>query len=190
MTRKRQAPGTQGDMERPSIAWENILKALEALYLEVDEAALRLRSIHAGRLHCAQGCTTCCIDGITVFEVEAGYIEHHAGDLIEMAEPHPEGACAFLDGQGSCRIYQYRPYVCRTQGLPLRWIDETGDGTPVEMRDICPVNESGSPVEELPREHCWSIGPFEAKLAALQVMASGGTPVRISLRSLFEQKVP
>ena len=34
----------------------------------------------------------------------------------------PEGACAFLDGEGGCRVYPDRPYVCRTQGLPLRWI--------------------------------------------------------------------
>ncbi|HPI93418.1 MAG TPA: arsenic resistance N-acetyltransferase ArsN2 [Deltaproteobacteria bacterium] len=173
-------------MKKPSLAWEDIMKALEALYLEVDEAALRLQAVHAGRLHCTQGCSTCCVDGITVFEVEAGYIEHHAGGLIETAEPYPEGACAFLDGQGSCRIYQYRPYVCRTQGLPLRWMEETGDGVVVEMRDICPVNDAGPPVETLPEGHCWTVGPFETRLAALQALASGDAMVRIPLRSLLE----
>ncbi|HOY74444.1 MAG TPA: YkgJ family cysteine cluster protein [Deltaproteobacteria bacterium] len=172
-------------MTSPSTPWGDILKSLEALYLEVDEAALRLMSIHAGRLHCSPGCSTCCIDDITVFEVEAQYIAHHAAEIIETGDPHPEGACAFLDGEGSCRIYKYRPYVCRTQGLPLRWIEETAEGTPVEMRDICPVNEPGIPVEELPGERCWTIGPFETRLAALQVLASGGIPVRIALRSLF-----
>lgn len=165
----------------------DILSALDELYREVDEAALGLRSTHAGRIRCVKGCAECCMDGITVFEVEAGFIMRHAGSVIETAEPHPEGACAFLDGQGACRIYPYRPYVCRTQGLPLRWIDKTGDSTFVEMRDICPLNEAGTPVETLPGDQCWPIGPFEAKLAALQALASRGVPARVSLRSLFSR---
>lgn len=171
----------QGPADRP-----DILNALADLYREVDRKALELRGLHTGRLRCTQGCSTCCVDGITVFEVEAGYIEHHAGDLIKTAEPHPEGACAFLDEGGACRIYQYRPYVCRTQGLPLRWMEEAGDGVVVEMRDICPVNDAGPPVETLPEEHCWTVGPFETRLAALQALASGDAMIRIPLRSLFE----
>lgn len=163
----------------------DILSAIKEIHREVDDAALRLRVFYAERLRCSKGCTACCIDDITVFEVEAAYIVHHAGGITETAEPHPRGACAFLDGQGSCRIYPYRPYVCRTQGLPLRWIEKTGDDTFVEMRDICPLNEAGIPVETLHGDQCWFIGPFEAKLAALQALASGGVPARVSLRSLF-----
>ena len=176
-------------MDHPSAAWPDILKALEEFYREVDEAVRRLSTLHAGRMRCVRGCALCCMDGITVFEVEAEYVRHHGRRLIETLEPHPEGACAFLDGQGSCRIYPYRPYVCRTQGLPLRWIEETEDGIPVEMRDICPVNEAGPPVEELSPDHCWTIGPAEMRLAALQSLVSGDSPVRVPLRALFRSTV-
>jgi hypothetical protein len=53
------------------------------------------------------------------------------------------------------------------------------------MRDICPVNESGPAVETLPGEQCWTIGPVELRLAALQALASGMEMVRVPLRALF-----
>jgi hypothetical protein len=77
--------------------------------------------------------------------------------------------------------------VCRTQGLPLRWVEQLPDGTPVEMRDICPLNDQGEPVEALPVQECWSIGPFEDRLARLQIAVDGGDLRRIALRTMFQQ---
>jgi hypothetical protein len=53
------------------------------------------------------------------------------------------------------------------------------------MRDICSLNESGIPVEELDREACWTIGPFEEKLALLQWQIDQGQMKRLALRDLF-----
>lgn len=128
------------------------------------------------------------MDGLTVFEVEAENIRCYHADLLAEGAPHPEGACAFLDEAGACRIYEHRPYVCRTQGLPLRWIEERSDGNLVELRDICPLNANGPPVEALPAEECWSIGPFEERLAKLQATADGGKLRRVALRSLFRRR--
>ncbi|MFH1568638.1 MAG: YkgJ family cysteine cluster protein, partial [Gemmatimonadota bacterium] len=97
-----------------------------------------------------------------------------------------EGACAFLDAEGACRIYPQRPYVCRTQGLPLRWLDEV-DGATVELRDICPLNEEGVPIEELDAAACWTIGPAEGALAEFQARADGGQGRRVALRGLFHR---
>jgi len=162
------------------------MNALEDLYLEIDQKAYELFDLHSDRLLCRQGCIKCCMDGITVFEVEARNIREHYGGLLELGVPHTEDACAFLDLKGTCRIYQYRPYVCRTQGLPLRWLDETGTGDIVELRDICPENESGPAIVTLHEEQCWTIGPFELRLAALQALVSGKETVRVPLRSLFK----
>ena len=160
--------------------------SLRALYREIDRIAGSIHRIHGDRLRCRKGCADCCIDGITVFEVEARYILKHCSHLVGPHPAHPPGACAFLDSDGSCRIYPFRPYVCRTQGLPLSWIDEDQDLSPVEMRDICPLNDPGPPIVELPLDACWSIGPFEARLAGLQMEMSGGSTGRIRLRDLFE----
>ncbi|MCA8922161.1 MAG: YkgJ family cysteine cluster protein [Planctomycetes bacterium] len=155
---------------------------LDRLYADVDEGAGRLHAQHAASLACARGCADCCVDGITVFEVEAARIRAQHGALLAAGEPHPEGACAFLDGERACRIYADRPYVCRTQGLPLRWLDEL-EGQTVEYRDVCPLNEAVG-LEGLPATACWSLGPVEARLQALQRGASGDLR-RVPLRALF-----
>jgi len=155
---------------------------LERLHDEIDRAVAPLEQRHADRLQCRRGCSACCVDEITVFEVEAERIRAHHQELLASGRPHPPGACAFLDAEGGCRIYADRPYVCRTQGLPLRWREENGQ----ELRDICELNE----VEEMPLEtidagDCWTIGPHEGRLAQLQVEVGGAPPKRISLRELF-----
>jgi hypothetical protein len=162
------------------------LARLVALHDEVDAEAARLATIHRGRLHCRLGCDACCVDGIRVFEVEAERIRAARPELLREA-PHPPGACAFLDARGACRIHAERPYVCRTQGLPLRWIDAAAGG-PVERRDICPLNEAGPPLESLPEQSCWTLGPAEGRLAALQAEADGGRLRRVALRDLFEPR--
>jgi hypothetical protein len=131
------------------------------------------------------GCTDCCQDGITVFEVEAARIRAEAREVL-LQQPGPAGACAFLSADGACRIYDQRPYVCRTQGLPLRWLDEGPGGETVEYRDICPLNEDeGAPdLASLAAEACWSIGPFEVRLAQLQA-ETGAAGRRVPLRGLF-----
>ncbi|MFB3819563.1 MAG: YkgJ family cysteine cluster protein [Candidatus Methylomirabilales bacterium] len=166
---------------------EKVLAALAELYEDVDAEAARLGAVHGPRLLCGQGCTRCCIDGVTVFEVEAEHIRRRHGSLLAGARPHPEGACAFLDDAGACRIYADRPYVCRTQGLPLRWTEEHHDGSIVERRDICPLNGPGPPIETLRQDECWTIGPAEGRLVALQARLAGGRLRRVSLRSLFER---
>lgn len=132
----------------------------------------------------------CCVDELTVFEVEAQNIRQSHSNLLQTAVPHSPGACAFLDTDGACRIYEDRPYVCRTQGLPLRWLEEEASGDFVELRDICPLNDEGDvePIEELPEDECWSIGPTEERLAKLQLQFGQGKLSRIPLRSLFQRE--
>jgi len=157
-----------------------------ALHAEVDAASSTLAVRLGPRLRCGRGCAPCCVDGLTVFEVEAERIRSAHADLLGGGSPHEPGACAFLDELGACRIYASRPYVCRTQGLPLRWIDEAEDGTPCELRDICPLNEPGEPpIVALAQADCWTLGPFESRLAALQQKCCGGCMERVALRSLF-----
>jgi Fe-S-cluster containining protein len=162
------------------------LNWIERFHAAVDDVAGPIAELHAKRLQCRAGCSACCTDGITVFEIEADRIVARHQDLLENGEPHAEGGCAFLDGAGRCRIYEERPYVCRTQGLPLRWIEEDEDGAAYEARDICPLNdEGGPPLEELEADAIWTIGPFEDRLAAQQRAVDGGEGRRVGLRELF-----
>lgn len=165
---------------------QQALAEVLALHAEVDAWVADLVALHAARLRCGRGCAGCCQDELTVLEVEALRIRDRHPELLASGAPHPAGACAFLDAQGGCRIYADRPYVCRTQGLPLRWLEEREGDEWVEYRDICPLNEEGPPIEELELEDCWSLGIFEPRLADLQEeLQGGGEPRRVALRDLF-----
>lgn len=164
---------------------DEAIAAVLRLHAEIDRRAHGLETRHADRLQCRRGCASCCVDELTVFEVEADVIRARAGEVLRES-PHAEGACAFLDAQGACRIYAHRPYVCRTQGLPLRWIDFEDPAAESEQRDICPLNESDEPLDSLLADECWEIGPTEGRLAALQAARDGGLLRRVRLRSLFD----
>jgi Fe-S-cluster containining protein len=158
--------------------------SIASLHSDVDRESRRLHVLHAPRLQCRLGCSSCCVDGLTVFDVEADDIRRHYPELLAHGAPHAEGGCAFVGEGNDCRIYAHRPYVCRTQGLPLRWIEQEGNRDPVELRDICPLNEEGEPIETLLAEDCWTIGPTEERLGQLQ-LAGGGGARRTPLRDLF-----
>lgn len=158
------------------------LEALDRIHDGVDGRARAIAESHGSRIVCARGCFDCCVDELTVFEIEAEKIRRDFPELLEFAEPHPPGRCVFIGETGECRIYESRPYVCRTQGLPLRWLDETE----VEYRDICPLNdEEGDAVETLDEERCWTIGPTEDALRRLQASLDGGELRRVALRDVF-----
>ncbi len=164
----------------------NSRDGIERLHDEIDREILPLVRTHASRLQCRRGCSGCCVDEITVFEIEAEPIRRRHAELLRSGRPHPEGACAFLDDQGDCRIYEDRPYVCRTQGLPLRWTDTDGQGCPIELRDICPLNDRReTPLETVAESDCWTIGPFEGRLAQMQAGTTNGRIPRVRLRDLF-----
>lgn len=154
-----------------------VVAAVGQLHQVVDQLVAPLEARHAGWMRCARGCHGCCVDDLTVTGVEARWIATRRAAWLATATPGPRGRCAMLDESGACRIYEDRPYVCRTQGLPLRWL-EAG----VERRDVCPVHEPSEDLTALPADACWSIGPFEARLAAWNDAAGLG---RVALRDLF-----
>lgn len=154
---------------------EEYLKKLDALHRAVDTMAAALSERHSERLQCKRGCYACCTDGLTVFDIEADRIRRGVQDSLRGEKASDEG-CAFLDEHGGCRIYEFRPYVCKTQGLPLRWFDDAG-----EHRDICPLNRTSESLDELEAGECWTIGRAEDILRDL----SDGS--RVELRLLFEE---
>ncbi len=163
---------------RATIEW------VERVHGVVDALTAPIVTGHGARLNCRSGCNACCTDGLSVFAIEAALIAEHHSELLAGGAPHAEGACAFLDDAGACRIYAQRPYVCRTQGLPLRWLEQDEDG-PAEVRDICPLNVEGPALEELTADECWTLGPFEERLGERQASIDGGEGRRVALRSLF-----
>lgn len=159
---------------------------IDDYYARIDTAAKRVADLHSGRLVCQRGCSACCLDDLTVSPVEAERIRLAHPALLREAVPHSRGACAFLDQEGACRIYGERPAVCRSQGLPLRVLFEDDCGEIAERRDICELNVCASkPLDKIPEDDCWLLGPFELELGAIEEGRFGDGAERIGLRSLF-----
>ncbi len=171
-----------------------ILTLVSRLQEEVSRRAEKISDRLDPLLVCRRGCHDCCVDNISVFPVEAEVIRHHCHSLLTFDQPHPKGKCAFLDTGGACRIYPWRPYVCRTQGLPLQWLERDDGGAEIEVRDICPLNLIELAKQEVDlvgvaSDNCWTLGDVESALAGLQVQALGGfqeTLPRVFLRDLFQ----
>lgn len=165
---------------------DTAIKQLQKFHSEIDHKVQELEKIHSERINCKPGCASCCVDELTVFEIEAENIKQNYSDLLSSENSAEKGRCAFLNNEDRCRIYDHRPYVCRTQGLPLSWIEELEDGNLAEMRDICPLNDKSEPIENIPSENCWIIGPAEQQLFELQNLFNKNSVKRVYLRDLFK----
>ena len=84
--------------------WQGVLTRLKDLYREVDRDAAQLEKKHGDRLKCGRGCSDCCVDDLTVFEVEAENIRESMHDILA-EDAGVQGKCAFLDAESACRIY-------------------------------------------------------------------------------------
>jgi uncharacterized protein len=173
-------------MEPTESRINRILNDLLRLHAEIDRSVNAIRRLLMDHLKCGLGCVDCCQDDLTVFEAEALRIRSEYSELLKNEKPAAKGRCAFLSANGACRVYPARPYVCRTQGLPLRWFDDGPDGEPAEYRDICPINENHVALMDLPDHYCFTLGEFEERLRELQTKLDGGKMQRVLLRNLFE----
>mmetsp|Transcript_10354 Transcript_10354/g.15820 ORF Transcript_10354/g.15820 Transcript_10354/m.15820 type:complete len:231 (-) Transcript_10354:305-997(-) len=132
------------------------LKKLEYFYDKVDKASKEIiqKSTKEGRLNCKKGCSSCCVGGIFISQIEAEYIrtnvakksllegkknnDDNANDNVRRTTPTidpslealvrdgNDSRCSFVssDSNNYCTIYKYRPFACRFMGLPLRWLEE------------------------------------------------------------------
>jgi uncharacterized protein len=121
--------------------------AYRQLAAKVDAFFARVWARHPDDLRCAAGCDGCCRTRLTVTRVEADAIAAHVAALpaAERAalaaaaarDPDPAAPrCAALDDAGRCRIYDVRPIVCRSHGVPIRL--RSARGLPVV--DACQLN--------------------------------------------------
>lgn len=110
----------------------------------------KIHQKHAASMECKKGCSKCCKTDISIFEIESQRISDwflsleidEQKRLKDMWQtPHQEGYCTFLYSD-QCTIYEARPLICRTQGLPLYVASEN-------VLDYCPLNfKNGDPPKE------------------------------------------
>lgn len=112
----------------------------------IDQMAADLETINAGGMVCRKGCCDCCVN-LTVFPVEFfAIVEGMKKAGVSKPAFDAARACGYLDEQGACVIYPFRPMICRTQGLPLAFYDDQQEGYSVSF---CPKNFAEDDPEDL-----------------------------------------
>ncbi len=98
------------------------------LCAKVDEFFVRVEQRHGEQMRCSTGCYDCCDARLSVTGVEAEAVLEAWLALSEQRRASVRAtwrddatACAALDRQGRCAIYEGRPLVCRSHGVPIRF---------------------------------------------------------------------
>ncbi|MCM2282213.1 MAG: YkgJ family cysteine cluster protein [Bdellovibrionaceae bacterium] len=118
----------------------------EEFLAKVDAKFAEIHARHAEKMKCAAGCHGCCVPNLTVFRIEKENIARHIRSVpgldkrlsdLHTQNPHQGSRCRFLDASGQCAIYEVRPLVCRSHGVPLFAKGDAGS-----ILDVCPLNFS------------------------------------------------
>lgn len=108
----------------------------------VDALCANIASALAEQITCSAGCSSCCTS-ITVFPVEAAAMREalvklpsqKADEIRRHVLEHADGERCPLLNQDHCLLYDARPIICRTHGLPIVYtLDEQ------HKSDCCPLN--------------------------------------------------
>jgi uncharacterized protein len=90
---------------------------------DADILCERLAETHNEHLECVRGRHKCCMD-FSIFPVEFFLIlKEIKNKKVNVRNVADEGECLFLI-DGLCSIYESRPLICRTHGLPLLCMGE------------------------------------------------------------------
>lgn len=159
------------------------LSEYRALVAKVDAFAARVLARFPAEMTCHSGCSGCCHVRLTVTEVEAEAIREHLRETGPVAPaPRDDGACVALDEEGRCRIYDARPLICRTQGLPMR-VQRRG----LPVLDVCPLNFEGRNLAEVAADCILDVQTIDTLLGVVnaRACAPGDTGKRTSIEDVL-----
>lgn len=162
------------------------------LVRRVDDFSAGVLREYGSSMACSPGCGSCCILE-TVNAVESWMLLKHAASLEPMrmkalshraAEPFHEGQACVLLENGLCVLYEARPLICRTHGLPV-FVDGAVD--------FCPKNFTGLSRIESP--FILGLESLNTMLGAINLRFQREHPApffqkeRFILRELFKRPV-
>ncbi|HJV66063.1 MAG TPA: YkgJ family cysteine cluster protein [Geomonas sp.] len=160
-----------------------------ALVSRVDELCSRTQTSFADQIACHPGCDACCRH-LSIFAVEAAALrealcalpETEAQSIRRKAAAAPQGRCPLLH-DGLCLLYQARPIICRTHGLPLL-ISREG----AKSVDFCPDNFRG--LSSIPGSAVIDLERLNEMLAAINALylQSFPGPERVTIAEALNPK--
>ncbi|MCX7943097.1 MAG: YkgJ family cysteine cluster protein [Deltaproteobacteria bacterium] len=110
-------------------------------YEEIRDQTLKFYSEFAKKyinFMCKKGCSECC-ESFSILPLEYYYIKQKLPkNSITIQSLSMGNSCLFLKNN-ECQIYEFRPIMCITQGLPLLVRDESSNSKNIF---ICKKNEN------------------------------------------------
>lgn len=157
---------------------------LDELFAKVDAFFGRTSARFPGPdgITCHAGCADCCRRfSVTALEAEViteGLatlpMELRAALAVRATAGTPDqSVCPALEGDGRCAIYSFRPLICRTHGLPIRYA-RTGPRS-LPLVDACPRNFHGRDVSTLPADAVLDQTTLSTVLGALDAARAAET---------------
>ena len=94
------------------------------LRTEIDNHSKKIENEHSDQIQCKKGCDMCCMDySILPIEFHSILNDLKENKLIpETLAKAKDDECIFLINH-VCTIYNKRPIICRTHGLPLLFMN-------------------------------------------------------------------
>ena len=158
----------------------NISHLYQTLIAQIEALCAHVKNIHGDSIVCRAGCDECCVN-FTIGVGEFAALKGKILNLPECSANKDRGSCFFLNN-GLCSIYEFRPVICRTHGLPVRFADENGN---IEYSSCC--KNSAITMDE---SNTIDIDSINEKLAILNMLALKANPSlkeRYYLYEIFEQ---
>ena len=126
----------------------NFLDNYNQLVARIDALCETIQASLREQITCSEGCSSCCT-AITIFPVEAAALraalnklpEQEADNIRRHISTHGNSERCPILLNHRCLLYQARPIICRTHGLPIIYTESDQ-----RKSDCCPLNlsETGS----------------------------------------------
>lgn len=152
------------------------LENYRTLVTRVEELCQRTVGALSSHITCRAGCDACCRH-LSIFAVEAAAIRAALNELppekaalirAKAQGLREDSPCPLLH-DGLCLLYQARPVICRTHGLPLLLLR---DGE--KSIDFCPENFQGLP--SIPGSAVIDLELLNMMLATINALYLQGSP--------------
>lgn len=102
-----------------------LFKQYKNLLNKVDTLTYKLEKQHVRHMACKMGCDLCCMD-YNIFPIEFYSILEALKKKefkVDLPSVNMTDTCVFLKDH-KCTIYDERPIICRTHGLPLLFMND------------------------------------------------------------------
>lgn len=127
---------------------------------DVDTEVLRVSKLYPNHIRCRSGCFDCC-KSFSVFPIEAEIIRaalsQGVGCNVGFDNVGIDIGCSLL-ADTLCSIYDSRPLICRTQGMPIGYVDHEQGVIEVSA---CELNFIGL---EFNTQQLFMMDPFNERL--------------------------